>query len=98
MVMFITKFTVKGEPEQFEKFFAEHAGFMSSQPGFVSFQLVRAAGDPHSYLNIGQWQTVEDQRRVTQSAEFRSHAATMRELVDVEAGVYLPVASAGQPL
>ena len=96
MVMFITKFTVKGDPEQFEKFFAEHAGFMSSQPGFVSFQLLKSAGEPNIYLNIGQWQTVEDQRRVTQSAEFRSHAGTMRELVDVEAGVYLPVASAGE--
>src|SRR4029453_7278701 len=55
MVMFITRFVVKGPVEEFERLFKEHSEFMSSQPGFVDFQMVRSMSDPHVYLNIGQW-------------------------------------------
>ncbi len=95
MVMFITRFVVKGEAAQFERLFEEHARYMSSQPGYLGSQLVRSLGDPHTYLNIGRWRSPDDHRRVVASDQFQQHASQMRALVDVEAGFYEPVAGEG---
>jgi long-chain acyl-CoA synthetase len=95
MVMFITRFVVKGPVEEFERLFKEHSEFMSSQPGFVDFQMVRSMSDPHVYLNIGQWHSPEDHGRVTSDPRFQQHARAMRDLVDVEADMYTPVGAVG---
>ena len=94
VVTFISKFTVKGDAEEFEKLFREHAQFMQRQPGFVGFQMVRSLRSPNVYLNIGQWTDAEAHRNVVQNPEFLAHAKVMRDLVDVEADLYTPVAGA----
>ena len=95
MVMFITKFVVKGETAQFERLFTEHAQFMSNQPGYLGSQFFRSLGEPNTYLNIGQWSSPDDHRRVMASDQFQQHARQMRALVDVEGGLYEPVAGQG---
>jgi len=95
MVAFITRFVVKGEPDEFERVYKEHAEFMRSQPGFVDARLLRSMRDPRVYLNIGNWRGREDHRRVTGREAFQRPARAMRELVDVEADLYEPVTGNG---
>ncbi len=95
MITFVTRFTVKGDPAEFERVFKDHSEFMRQQPGFVHFEFLRSARDPNVYVNIGRWESAEAQRRVVQSEEFQAHASAMRALVDVDADVYTTVADSG---
>lgn len=94
VVTFISKFTVKGEPEEFEKVFTEHAQYMAEQPGFVAYQMVRSLRDPKVYLNIGQWVDANAHKAVVTSPEFQAHVKKFVELVDVEADLYSTVSEA----
>ena len=94
MVTFITRFTVKGDPAEFERVFTDHAEFMKAQLGFLGFQLVRSLSNPNSYVNIGQWRDADAHRAVVTNPEFQQHAKAMRALVDVEADLYSPIAGA----
>ncbi|AHI01181.1 4-coumarate--CoA ligase family protein [Kutzneria viridogrisea] len=94
VVTFITKFTVKGDPAEFERVFKEHSEFMKAQPGFVGFQMVRSLRTPTVYVNIGQWADADAHRAVVSNPEFQEHAKAMRELVEVEADLYSPIAGA----
>ena len=95
MVTMVNKFTVSGNPEEFEKVWLESAEFMRSQPGFVGFRFFRSVMDPLVYVNIAEWASVEDHQRVLQGPDFQDHIRALAALATPEPHLCTLVAEAG---
>lgn len=80
MVTLVNRFTVFGEPDEFERIWKSSSDFMRRQPGFISFRLVRSITDPKTYINIAEWADAESHRRVTGGPDFGKHIAELRAL------------------
>ncbi|WP_370942166.1 AMP-binding protein [Amycolatopsis sp. cg5] len=81
LIAVIARFTTKGDPKAFEKFFLEHVEFMRAQEGFGSHQAVTLADDPKVYVNFGWWLNQEVFQKTVSSEEFRAHQGTMRSML-----------------
>jgi long-chain acyl-CoA synthetase len=95
MVTFITTFTLKGDAEEFERLFEAHAKFMSAQPGFLGYRMVRSKSNPAKYVNVGHWASPDAHRGVVTNPEFGQHVQAMRPLVDAEGDLFDQVSAAG---
>jgi long-chain acyl-CoA synthetase len=84
MVTLINKFTLTGDPADFERTWAASSDIMSTQPGFVRFRLVRALNDPSVYINIAEWESAEAHQKVLQSDAFRSHIIDLAKVATAE--------------
>lgn len=82
LVTVIARFTTKGDPKEFEKFFLEHVEYMRVQEGFGAHQAVRLADDPSVYVNFGWWRSKEAFQTVATSEEFRRHQGVMHTMLD----------------
>ncbi|MEV6603577.1 antibiotic biosynthesis monooxygenase family protein [Kutzneria sp. NPDC051319] len=80
----ITRFTVTGEPEQFERAFLAHSEFVRAQPGFRQFQALRSVLSSKVYVNVGWWSDLESYQKVLASPRFQADAGSMAALVTVE--------------
>lgn len=95
MITFITTFTLKSDDaETFEQLFKEHAEFMTAQPGFLGYRMVRSLSKPGTYVNVGHWADSDAHRAVLGKPEFGSHVQAMSPFVEVQADLYTQVASA----
>jgi long-chain acyl-CoA synthetase len=77
VVTLVNKFTVTGQPEEFEKIWEASSDFMRRQPGFVSFRLVRSLREPNIYINIAEWENAESHQRVMRGEGFQQHIAEL---------------------
>ncbi len=82
LITVIARFTAKGDPEQFERFFLDHVEYMRAQDGFGAHQAVRLADDPSVYLNFGWWLSQEAFQKVVRTPEFRGHQEVMRSMLE----------------
>ncbi|MFJ8957557.1 antibiotic biosynthesis monooxygenase family protein [Streptomyces sp. NPDC102381] len=82
LVTVIARFTTKGDPKEFEKFFLEHVEYMRAQKGFGAHQAVRLADHPSVYVNFGWWRSKEAFQAVAQSEAFRRHQGVMHTMLD----------------
>lgn len=82
LITVIARFTTKGDPEEFERFFLEHVEYMRGQEGFGAHQAVRLVDDPAVYVNLGWWLSQESFGKVVQSPEFRSHQGVMHAMLE----------------
>jgi long-chain acyl-CoA synthetase len=96
VINFITTFTLKGETDaaEFERLFKEHADFMSAQPGFVGYRMLRATANPATYVNIGVWADADAHRAVLGSETFAEHVRALAPLVDVTADFFTEISAA----
>jgi long-chain acyl-CoA synthetase len=97
VVTFVIKFTVKGDPEEFEQVFAEHVGYLSAQPGFLGNELVRSFSNPQVYLNVARWESAPVYKAVVGGEEFQRQTKGLTDLVEVEADLYQAVPSGSRP-
>ncbi|MER5940436.1 antibiotic biosynthesis monooxygenase family protein [Streptomyces sp. NPDC001928] len=88
MLVFINRFTVTGDPLEFERAFAETADHLARQPGFIRYRLVRSTDDPRSYANVAEWETAQALRDALRGPEFDEHARRLRELARSEPRFY----------
>ncbi|MFE7447481.1 antibiotic biosynthesis monooxygenase family protein [Streptomyces chartreusis] len=88
MLVFINRFTVSGDPLEFERAFAETAAHLARQPGFIRYRLVRSTQDPNSYANVAEWETAAALREALRGPEFDDHARRLRELAQSEPQFY----------
>lgn len=95
MIVFINRFTVTGDPQEFERAFAETAAHLAEQPGFIRYRLVRSGDDPHVYANVAEWETGADLRAAVRGPEFDEHARQLRRLARSEPQLYDVVAERG---
>lgn len=84
MVTLVNKFTVGGEPGDFERIWVQSSDFMRTQPGFISFRLMRSLQNPQVYYNIAEWKDMESHTRVVNSPAFASHIAELAGLATPE--------------
>jgi long-chain acyl-CoA synthetase len=82
LITVIARFTTKGDPEEFERFFLDHVEYMRGQDGFGAHQAVRLVDEPAVYVNLGWWLSQEAFRKVVQSPEFRSHQGVMHAMLE----------------
>jgi len=80
----ITRFTVTGEPEEFERAFLAHSEFVRAQPGFRQFQALRSALSAKVYVNVGWWSDLDSYQQALASPQFQADAQSMAALVSVE--------------
>ena len=73
-VLLMNKFTVApSDVEQLLKAWAEDAGFMKQQPGFISTQLHRGIAGSCVFMNYAVWETVSDFKQAFNRPEFQAH-------------------------
>ncbi|KQX56385.1 antibiotic biosynthesis monooxygenase [Streptomyces sp. Root66D1] len=85
---FVNRFTVHGEPEEFEAVFTRTSAFMARQPGFVRHSLLREVDDPERYVNLAVWTDRDAFRRAVAQPGFAPHAAALRALSRSENGLF----------
>ena len=90
MIVLVNSFTLKTEPETFEKIFAETAKALHGKPGFLSHRLARSNQDPNSYVNIAEWESEEALRAAITSEDFKEHAMRLREVATSDPRVFTP--------
>lgn len=72
MVVFVNKLTLIGSAEELERLYGRVADFMLTQPGLISFRLVRSEKHPETYFNIAEWTDKESFERSLREPEFRT--------------------------
>ncbi len=70
-------------PQDFERTFKAHADFVRLQPGFVAHLLVRLAGSPRTYVNLGWWGEPGDHMAALATEEFRADVRAMGTVAEV---------------
>jgi len=91
MVILINHFTVKGDPDEFERVFAASSEFMVQQDGFLSHELVKSLRDPHSYVNVAYWESAQAHQQVARSAGFDEHIRALAAVAEASPDLYSPV-------
>ncbi|MGW2099570.1 antibiotic biosynthesis monooxygenase family protein [Streptomyces olivaceoviridis] len=72
MFHFINRFTVTGDPAEFERILGEINAYMSAQPGFRRHRLYRSAKDPNVYVETAEWESAELHQRALRGEGFRN--------------------------
>ena len=76
-VIFVNAFIVEPEgAEQFLRLWAESAGIMKRQPGFISAQMHKGVGDSRVFLNYAVWESMADFKRASDNPEFQANIRT----------------------
>ncbi|BDM71269.1 hypothetical protein HEK616_47560 [Streptomyces nigrescens] len=89
-VTFVNRFTVHGEPGEFQRAFQQAAAFLRAKSGFLECTLLQHAEEETAFLNVARWRDVGAFRRATVGDDFDHHVAAMRKLATSEPGLYLP--------
>ncbi|GAA5051683.1 antibiotic biosynthesis monooxygenase family protein [Nocardia callitridis] len=92
IVTFVNTFTVTGDPQEFERVFADISEFMAAQPGFVQFTLSKHtdASRADEYVNIALWTDVQSWRDAIAAPGFADHAKEIRARATNVANLYEP--------
>lgn len=87
-VTFVNRFTLKGEPSEFERAFAEIADFMEAQSGILGYTLSQDVENPKEYVNIALWKDAQSLRAAAAHPDFRSHVVALRGLAESRSDLY----------
>jgi heme-degrading monooxygenase HmoA len=85
-------------PEDAEKLvevWADDAGFMKDQPGFISTQLHRGTSGSSTFVNVAEWESARALGEAFRSPEFQSRVASYPESVVASPHVFEKVAVPG---
>lgn len=75
-VVLINQFTVAPvDVERFLEVWANDAGFMKQQPGFISTQLHRGTAGSTTFINVAVWESATALGEAFLSAEFQKRSA-----------------------
>ncbi|MFF0885070.1 AMP-binding protein [Streptomyces sp. NPDC003456] len=88
MVTFVNKLTVHGDVDAFLAVKERLTSYMSAQPGYVSHQTLRHAGQPNVFLELAVWQDAAAHGRAVRSEEFQSLVKGLGPLATPEPGLY----------
>ncbi|MFJ5049828.1 AMP-binding protein [Streptomyces sp. NPDC088719] len=88
MVTFVNKLTVHGDVDAFLAVKDRLTSYMSGQPGYVSHQTLRHAGQPNVFLELAVWQDAAAHGKAVRSEEFQSIVEGLGPLATPEPGLY----------
>jgi heme-degrading monooxygenase HmoA len=91
MVTLVNKFTVTGDDADFHRALNHIGEYMRTQPGHVSYQLLRSVRRPDVYVEYAVWKDAESHRNAVQSEEFRLRVRQMAGIASPDADVYAVV-------
>jgi heme-degrading monooxygenase HmoA len=75
-VVLINQFNVAPEEaERFLEVWADDAGFMKQQPGFISTQLHRGTAGSTTFINVAVWESARALGQAFRSPEFQTRSA-----------------------
>lgn len=80
MLVFVNRFTVQGSVDEFERVFHDISASACGRPGFIRHVLIRSLSDPHTYMNIAEWEDGESLDRALKDAGFAQHIGRLRAL------------------
>ncbi|MFJ1597392.1 antibiotic biosynthesis monooxygenase family protein [Streptomyces sp. NPDC088261] len=87
-VTFVNRFTVTGEPKEFEEAFSRTADFMTGQPGILGYTLSQDTEDPQRFVNIARWKNAQSLRAAVSNPDFQAHVGELRKLATSESRLY----------
>jgi monooxygenase len=87
-LVFVNHFTVRAEPEHFERVFAETSEHFARQPGFVGHTLVRRLDRPDEYVNIARWTDQAAFQNALAHPGFAPHARSLRAISTGDSHLY----------
>ncbi|MFJ5779703.1 AMP-binding protein [Streptomyces sp. NPDC093094] len=88
MVTFVNKLTVHGDVDAFLAVKDRLTSYMSAQPGYVSHQTLRHAGQPNVFLELAVWQDAAAHGKAVRSEEFQAIVKGLGPLATPEPGLY----------
>ncbi|KAF4407921.1 MULTISPECIES: antibiotic biosynthesis monooxygenase [Streptomyces] len=91
-VTVINRFTVKGDPEDFERQFRQHSQHLRRQRGFAFLVTVRLLERQDVYVHLVRWRRLESFLNVVHDDTFLAHVQRLGKLVDTEADQAVAVA------
>jgi heme-degrading monooxygenase HmoA len=95
-VVLMNQFNVAPEDvEQFVEVWTDDAGFMKSQPGFISTQLHRGIAGSTTFMNVAVWESASALGNAFRSPEFQQRAARYPESAVAAPHVFEKVAVPG---
>lgn len=89
-VTLLNRFTVHGDPAEFERAFAATSVFLTGQPGFVEHTLLRHCQDGCSYVNMARWSSADALRAATAHPDFAEHAQALRAQATTDPQLFTP--------
>lgn len=97
-LVFVNRFNVHGESENFEQIFEKSARSLQAKSGYVWHVLLKCpAEDPFDYMNIACWTDEDSFRAAVSSSDFQSHAGKLRAISTSHPAVCQTV-SVGEPV
>lgn len=91
MHVFVNRFTLTGDRDEFERLLEKITDYMAAQPGFRSYQLNRSAQDPAVYVEVAEWDGPEDHKRAVGGEGFRGPVMEVMKLAQAEPGPFVRV-------
>ncbi|MEC4017651.1 antibiotic biosynthesis monooxygenase family protein [Streptomyces sp. H27-D2] len=84
-VTVVNRFTVKGDPQKFEREFREHSQFLRRQKDFEYLVTVQLVDQPQVYAHLAHWRSLEGFIEVVHAETFLKHVQRLGPMVDTEA-------------
>ncbi|GAA2382257.1 hypothetical protein GCM10010420_00110 [Streptomyces glaucosporus] len=81
----VNRFTVKGDPEDFEQEFRAHSQYLRRRKGFAYLVTVRLVEPPRTYVHVGHWRSLKGFIETAHTETFLDHVRTLEPMVDTEA-------------
>ncbi|WP_432158443.1 MULTISPECIES: AMP-binding protein [unclassified Streptomyces] len=85
---FVNRFTVTGDPEEFERLLGKITDYMAGQPGFRSYRLYRSVKDPAVYVETAEWADAAAHQQAIGGEGFRGPVMEVMKLAQAEPGPY----------
>ncbi|MCX5199458.1 antibiotic biosynthesis monooxygenase [Streptomyces sp. NBC_00249] len=84
MHVFINRYTVTGDIEEFRRLLGQLSAHMRAQPGFHSHQLYRSARDERTYVELAEWTDPDSHRQALAGEGFQGPVAELRKLATAD--------------
>ncbi|WP_433547530.1 antibiotic biosynthesis monooxygenase family protein [Streptomyces sp. CA-294286] len=81
----VNRFTVKGDPADFEEGFREHCQFLRARDGFAFLVTLRLLERDHVYVHLGHWHALGAFLDTVREPDFQDQVRRLGPLVDTEA-------------
>jgi long-chain acyl-CoA synthetase len=92
-VVIMTRFTLHGEQEQFEKLFKIHESHMRAQAGYMDCYLVQSPERPELFSHVGWWETISAYQKIRETTEYQEQMTGLMALCTIDdVAVFVPTA------
>ena len=80
----ITKITVRGDVDEFERRYERYLSFLEGQPGLLVAQLAISVQEPGVYYELTRWDTVAAYRQAAATPEFAEQFTAVADPADTD--------------